>query len=313
MGNRIVCGVDGSGGGWRAASVTASLARNLDLAAVLVHCREGNSRSPLSGPRGLRHARRTRKRVEATAGESLFPAGIEFRVRTGDAAKELLLVAEQKDAELVVVASGRRGHGSAVLLGGVASALMRRSPCPVVIVPRDGPPPSDADLTRSVVCPIESRPVDLQVLRLAGDLASRLGSALHVVHGYQHNGAAPAGATAVPGRGIEKLHDAAERKLALALAAAEVAARPHVLALPTADALLRVAERQAGMIVVGAPAPREADALIGGHVAVPIVADARSPVVVLPPRADLAPGSGHYELPVSSPMGDQAGDTREYP
>jgi nucleotide-binding universal stress UspA family protein len=297
MGNCIVCGVDGSGGGWRAASVAAGLARKLDLAAVLVHTREGRDGFPLSGPRGLRHARRTRKRARAMADELRFPAGIEFRVRTGDAARELVLVAEQEDAELVVVASGRRGPGSAVLLGGVASALMRRSPCPVVIVPRDGPPPSDAELTRSVVCPIESREVDLQVLRLASDLASRLRTSLHAVHGYEQNGASPAGATPAAGLGIEELHDAAERKLALALAAAEVDARPHVLALLTADALLRVAERQAGMIVVGAPGPREADSVIGRHAALPVVADARRPVVVLPPRAELAPGSGHDEIP----------------
>jgi nucleotide-binding universal stress UspA family protein len=254
MGNCIVCGVDGSGGGWRAASVAAGLARNLDLAAVLVHAREGRGASPLSGPRGLRHARRTRKRVQAVADERWFPAGIEFRIRTGDAAQELVLVAEQEGAELVVVASGRRGRGSAVLLGGVASALMRRSPCPVVIVPRDGPPPSDAELTRSVVCAIESREVDLKVLRLASDLASRLRGSLHAVHCGEHNGGSPA------------------------------------------DALLRVAERHAGMIVVGAPAPREAHSVIGRHVALRVVADACRPVVVLPPRAELAPGSGHYEI-----------------
>jgi nucleotide-binding universal stress UspA family protein len=272
VGNCIVCGVDGSGGGWRAASVTAGLARALDLATVLVHSREG----------GRRHARRTRKRAEAIADESWFPAGIEFRVRTGEPAQELLLVAEQEAAELVVVTSGRRGHGSAVLLGGVASALMRRSPCPVVIVPRGSPPPSDAELTRSLVCPIESREVDVQVLRLASDLAGRLGTSLHAVHGYGHNGASPAGA---------------ERELALAVAAAGVDAQAHVLALPTVDALLSVAERRAGMVVVGAPAPREAHSVIGAHVALPVVADAGSPVVVLPPRAELAPGSGHYEVP----------------
>lgn len=170
--------------------------------------------------------------------------------------------------------------------------MMRRAPCPVVIVPSASPPPSDAELTRAVVCPIESREVDLQVLRLA----SRLRSSLHAVHGYEHNGASPGDATPAAGRGIEELHDAAERKLALVLAAADVDARPHVLALLTADALLRVAERQAGMIVVGAPAPREANSVIGRHVALPVVADACIRVVVLPPRAEFAP-SGHYEIP----------------
>ena len=255
MGTCIVCGVDGSGGGWRAAWVAASLARTLRLPAVLVHVTEDLGVSPVSGSRGLCRAWRTRKRVQAIARERWFPAGVEFRRRAGDAARELLLVAEQEGAELVVVASGGLGRGRAVLVGGVTSALMHRAPCPVVVVPRDGPPPADAELTRSVVCPIESREADVRVLRFASDLASRLEAALHVVHGYEHNGAPPAGA------------------------------------LRTAEALLRVADRERGMIVVGPPSARDARSLTGGRVALPVVADALSPVVVLPPRAALDPVS----------------------
>ena len=267
MGTCIVCGVDGSGGGWRAASVAAGLARTLRLPAVLVHVREDLGVSPVSGARGLCRAWRTRKRVQAIARERWFPAGVEFRQRAGDAAHELLLVAEQEGAELVVVASGGSGRGRAILVGGVASALMHRAPCPVVVVPRDGPPPADAELTRSVVCPIESREADVRVLRFASDLASRLEAALHAVHGYEHNGDA----------------------------------RPHVLERLTADALLRVAERERGMIVVGPPSAREARSLTGGRVALPVVADALSPVVVLPPRAALDPGSDHYRIPSHRP------------
>ena len=291
MGTCIVCGVDGSGGGWRATSVAASLARTLRLPAVLVHVREDLGVSPVSRSRGLCRAWRTRKRVQAIARERWFPAGVEFRRRAGDAAHELLLVAEQEGAELVVVASGGSGRGRAVLVGGVASALMRRAPCPVVVVPRDGPPPADAELTRSVICPIESREADVRVLRFASDLASRLQAALHAVHGYGHNGAPPAGALRAAEVAIEPSHMTAERTLALALAAASVDARPHVLERLTADALLRVAERERGMIVVGPPSAREARSLTGGRVALPVVADALSPVVVLPPRAALDPVS----------------------
>lgn len=49
MGTCIVCGVDGSGGGWRAASVAASLARTLRLPAVLVHVREDLGVSSFGG------------------------------------------------------------------------------------------------------------------------------------------------------------------------------------------------------------------------------------------------------------------------
>jgi nucleotide-binding universal stress UspA family protein len=289
----MVCGVDGSGAGWPAASVAADLARTLKARAVVVHAMEDVGRPLFSKPLAGARTRGMRKRLTAMARDCRFPPETELRLRAGDPARELVRVASEESAELMVVASGRRGRGSAALLGGVASRLIRNAPCPVVVVPRDAPPLPNPQLVRGVVCAVEMRDFDTQVLRLGADLAARLGSSLHAVHGYSPN-CAPSGNRRAAQR-IGRSHAGAERTLAAALAAAEVEARRHVLALPPGDALLRVSERQAGVVVVGLAEQESLDSFVRG-VALRAVADARVPVIVLPPHAELDAGSGHYEL-----------------
>jgi nucleotide-binding universal stress UspA family protein len=258
MSTSIVCGIDGSGGGWRAVSVAAALARALDVRAVMLHVMEDSHTSAFGSPRRTGRARGTRRRVEAIVEEYCFPAGTGLHLRAGDPAREMLLAAAQENAELLVVASGRQGLGSAALIGGVASALMRKSPCPVVVVPRDVAPPAEARIKRSVVCGVGNKETDVHVLRLATDLARRLGGSLHVVIG-----------------------------------SAEAEAAPPT---PPGDALLRVAMREAGVIVVGPPERRATDSIDRRDLALRVVAGASVPVVVLPGQAVLDPGSGHYEL-----------------
>lgn len=296
----MVCGVDGSGAGWPAASVAAGLARTLNTRAVVVHAMEDVGRPLFSKPLAGVRTRGMSMRLTAMVQDCRFPPETELRLRAGDPARELVRVASEENAELVVVASGRRGRGSAALLGGVASALIRNAPCPVVVVPRDAPPLPNPQLVRSVVCAVEKRDFDVQVLRLGADLAARLGSSLHAVHGYEPN-SAPSGSCCAAQR-IEWSHAAAERTLAAALAGAEVEARRHVLALLPGDALLRVSEQQAGLAVVGLAERESLDSFIRG-VALRAVADARVPVVVLPAHAALEPGSGHYELQGSNRHG----------
>lgn len=61
------------------------------------------------------------------------------RVTHGDPADEILAEIDRLKADLVV--AGSHGHSALydVVLGGVAEALLRRSPCPVLIVPASRP------------------------------------------------------------------------------------------------------------------------------------------------------------------------------
>jgi nucleotide-binding universal stress UspA family protein len=282
MSTPILCGVDGSSEAQRAASVAARLARDLGSRAVLVHVEEDPHKRPLGlrWPR-LGRAHRRRKVLRATAEECCFPSDTTLELRRGDPTAELMAVAERQDAELVVVSARGRSTAGPALLGGTAGALMRSCPCPVVVVPTKAIPPLDAEGMRSVVCGVEGRETDVRALRLAADLATRLGGELHAVH-----------ATESP---EDEVNAEAERTLTFALVQTGVEARRHVLAQPMHEALERVARQERGGLMVvgppdfGGPAP----------LAIRLAAEGSTALVALPAEAELETGSGHYELTAS--------------
>ncbi len=73
--------------------------------------------------------------LERVAGRSEHADGAELRPLVGDPVESVLSVAEEDEAELLVVGSRRRGALKAALLGSVSSALATRARCPVIIVP----------------------------------------------------------------------------------------------------------------------------------------------------------------------------------
>jgi nucleotide-binding universal stress UspA family protein len=180
MSASIVCGVDGLRESARAAAVAARLARDLGSRAVLVHVDEDGRTGPLGAMPRPGRARQRRRALRTTVAECCFPDGTEVRLRTGDPVAELMSVAAEEDAELIVVSTGGGGSASPWLIGGTVSALMRRAECPLVVVPARSVPPMEAEGLRDVVCALERGPWDEDVLQLAGDLAERLGGEMHV-------------------------------------------------------------------------------------------------------------------------------------
>jgi nucleotide-binding universal stress UspA family protein len=286
MTGSIVCGIDGSTEAGRAASVAARLARDLRSRAVLVHVAEDARSLPFGlGPPRIGRTRKMRKLLKAIAEECCFPSETELRLRAGDPAAELLAVAENEDADLLVVSPGGTGYPGAPLLVGTSSTLLRSSPCPVVVVPPRAIPPLDSDSMRPVVCGVGGVEDDVRTLRLAADLAARLGGDLHAVHAYE------------PG---PDLHESAERRLTFALARAGVKARAHILPRPAHEALEHVARQErAGLTVLGPPGAGEPSFVLGGFVTTRLAADGSTALVVLPAEAELDIGSGHYELTAS--------------
>ena len=67
------------------------------------------------------------------------PDALDFRVlmRIGNTAQQILSVAEETKADLIVL--GRQGHGAfeKLLFGNVAGKVARRAFCPVMLVPMD--------------------------------------------------------------------------------------------------------------------------------------------------------------------------------
>ena len=142
----IVIGTDGSKGSEAALSEGLDLAKRLG-AQVLVVAIAAHVSDVLGGSvykdKVSEHLNRARAALDV-ARTMAEEAGVEaeFEVFEGDAAEEIAMIAESRDADLVVV--GTRGHGGIAgsLLGSVSADVVRRSKRPVVVVhePSSRPP-----------------------------------------------------------------------------------------------------------------------------------------------------------------------------
>jgi nucleotide-binding universal stress UspA family protein len=59
---------------------------------------------------------------------------VSTKIRAGSPAKEIIKLAEQTGAGLIVVASGGRGLSDSVLVGSTAQRVQHYAPCPVLVV-----------------------------------------------------------------------------------------------------------------------------------------------------------------------------------
>jgi len=149
MEKSIVCGVDGSADSQAALAVAARLADGLGARLVLANVVEYlHSSFAMAG--GLDPAAVPRAPMTATlqaqvrAGELLLEtmaeqAGLEQaepRVVSGFAAEGLADLADEENAELIVVGSRGRGAFKAAFLGSVSRSLIGVARCPVLVVPQ---------------------------------------------------------------------------------------------------------------------------------------------------------------------------------
>lgn len=147
MSTSIVCGVDGSPDSQTALRLAASLAERLNLTLVVAHVVEPPhvpyaAAAPMDGIAG-RHALMEEIESRQKAAERLLEqvaaaAGVdaERRAAVGVPAERLAEIADDLDAELIVVGSRGRGALKAAFLGSVSNSLVGLARCPVLIVPR---------------------------------------------------------------------------------------------------------------------------------------------------------------------------------
>lgn len=295
MSNCIVCGVDPAPASGQAAAVAAHLGRELGCAPLLVHVDSTHEGRGANGVASIAHAREL-GRMRALADSHDFPDDTTAHVVSGDAAEQLMHISRARDAQLIVVGSRGLRELRGALLGSVSGDLMRDAPCPVVVVPPAAVAPSAAAGIRSIVCGVDGSERDTQLLRLGADLSRRLGAELHAVHAYDSRPVYP-GVAAVGPPVLPELRLAAEATLERSLARAGVRARGAVTSQPPASGLRQLAEeRDAGLILVAPHRRGKLSSVLRGSATVQLSADGPVPVVVLPPGAELAAGSGHYEL-----------------
>jgi nucleotide-binding universal stress UspA family protein len=137
----VLVGVGGSGSSRTAIRLAAEEARYRDaeLIAVMTYSGEHPLGAPAARPVAtLRTADDERIMAEAVLRDAVFDAlgdqaeKVQLRTVLGVAGRKLIETAQRANAQLIVLV----GRGSAsMLLGTVSQYVLRKAPCPVLVVP----------------------------------------------------------------------------------------------------------------------------------------------------------------------------------
>jgi nucleotide-binding universal stress UspA family protein len=140
MDGSIICGVDGSAESRVALRVAAQLSGQLGLRLLIAHVSQAALLAPAAGTTPLltkpmaEELRAGAELLERSAlDESLGDATL--RPLYGLPAECLADLADEEDAEFIVVGSRGRGAFKAAFLGSVSRDLIGIARCPVVVVP----------------------------------------------------------------------------------------------------------------------------------------------------------------------------------
>jgi nucleotide-binding universal stress UspA family protein len=148
MSTSIVVGVDGSPDSNAAVAVAARMAERLGARLVLAHVAEPvltyanavpfgglSMAGPLAEDELMAAQEESGARMLEEAATSADIADAMQRVAVGLPAEQLVEIAEDEGAELIVVGSRGRGAFKAAFLGSVSNSLVGIARCPVLIVP----------------------------------------------------------------------------------------------------------------------------------------------------------------------------------
>jgi nucleotide-binding universal stress UspA family protein len=172
---RVVCGVNGSGESEEATRQARLLAAPVAQIRLVAAVDRWN---PIAGaanttPESLR--KRAENLVDTAAEDD---DAIEVAVRDGWAASVLQEEAEAWDADLVAVAMHDRGRAAGYLLGRVATDIVARVRCSVLLTR----PPTDAEaFPRRIVVGLDGSEPAIAAVLIAEEMARRLEADLHVV------------------------------------------------------------------------------------------------------------------------------------
>jgi nucleotide-binding universal stress UspA family protein len=148
MGTSIICGIDGSTDSQAALRFAEQLAARLGTRLVLAHVAEpahvpnvaaapfGSSAGRIAVAEEIEEQTEAAERLLEQVAMDAGLAGAERRVGIGQPGERLADLADEEDAELIVVGSRGRGAFKAAFLGSVSNSLVGVARCPVVVVPR---------------------------------------------------------------------------------------------------------------------------------------------------------------------------------
>lgn len=189
--SRILCPVDFSGHSRVALDYATALARWYDAEITALHAYAVAmmpatiSAFPAAGSVGLPL---TREEVARDFDRFLQPVAatgvpLTSEIATGSPAKSILDAAHQLPASLIVMGTHGASGVERLMLGSVTEKVLRKAPCPVLIVTRDADAPSGSPvLFRRILCAVDFSPCSNRALSYALSLAEEAGGALTLLH-----------------------------------------------------------------------------------------------------------------------------------
>jgi len=312
----ILCPTDFSVFSSRALRHAVALARQFEARLEVVHV-IANSRPytggapyfgvPVVATATLReHAEAEMRRFVAPAALARVP--VKTEVREGEPWREVLAVAEELPADLVVMGT----HGSSGLerlfLGSVAEKLLWRLPCPVLTVcHEEGRTWEAPGLVRRILCATDLRESSSDTVAFALSLAAKNGAEmmlLHVVEGFPETGEHLYLAVPEIGPLRQELERIARERLHQAVppdaARFGVKIEERVTTGRAYEEILRIAsEKRADLVVVGPPAHGAIGRLLLGSTSHHVVREATCPVLTVRPLATTPTARGEGGMAVA--------------
>jgi nucleotide-binding universal stress UspA family protein len=189
---KILLATDGSEPSEIAARTALDLAKRLDSEVHVIHV--APEHPYVRAYYDLRHQeeeeglRREDQRMLDEYVDHLRKAGgtvAESYLRVGEAAKEIVEVAEELGVGLVVL--GNRGHGRIrrALMGSVSMGVLRHAHCSVLIVRGHGPEQERESLLGKILVAIDGSEGACKAAQVAAEVANATGSEVHLVYAMQ--------------------------------------------------------------------------------------------------------------------------------
>jgi nucleotide-binding universal stress UspA family protein len=215
---------------------------------------------------------------------------IDFRVEVGGAAKEILRVAHEIRADLIVMSSHGRTGVRKMFFGSTTERVLRETTAPVLVTPDDHERGlSVSEIGRAIhriVAPIDLTPASTHQLAVASGLAQAFSLPLVVAHVVEPLYVPPRVRAAIPGLDAARRTDLEDRLAGHATPFARIADIETVLVSgEPSEEIVKLAEvRDAHLVVMGL----HSAATLGprmGSVTYRVLCLTRALVLALPPRS----------------------------
>jgi nucleotide-binding universal stress UspA family protein len=235
---------------------------------------------------------RAREVLEEAVGKVRSAGGtvVEAHLLEGRTAPEIVALAEEIGAGLIVMGSRGRGGIRRALMGSVSDSVMRHAHCPVLVVRSE--PVSFP--TKILLATDGSKDAELAIAT-AADLASSTGSELHVVsvfpgsayvHPYYED-RFPEAAERLRREAQEERQEMLDEQIERIRKAGGDVAQTHIRTGEAAEEIVALAEEMgAGLVVVGSHGLGGIRRALIGSVSAAVVPHAHCPVMVVRPEKE---------------------------